>query len=81
MYISPLVLGFKKHLYKLLEDKPNEEKRLNIKAFISAFEKGEEIGFDDLFCEGRKMNMDDWHPSLGPYCTFPLVSGARVSTA
>ena len=56
---QPLVPDVKKqHLSKPSEEEPNEEKRLNIKACISAFEKGEEIRFDELFCKG-KMNWND----------------------
>jgi len=68
----PLVPDVKKHVYKLLEDEPNEEQRLNLKAFISAFENGEEIGDHELFCKGRKMDWNDWQPTLGPYFMFPV---------
>ena len=71
----------KKELDQLLQDEPDEETRLNIRAYISAFEKGEEIRPDEMFCKGRKIKLQDWQPRLGPFFFFPLVSVAQVSTA
>jgi len=72
---QPLIPNVRKHLYKLLDEEANEEKSRNIKAFISAFENGEEIGHDELLCKGKRMNWNDWQPTLGPYFRFPVVSG------
>ena len=73
-----LVPDLKGHLNQLLQDEQNEGKKINIQAFISALESGEEIGPDELFCKGKKMKMQDWNPQLGYFFKFPVVSGAQV---
>ena len=78
---SPLVPDVKKGLDQLLQDEPDEEKKLNIRAFISAFEKGEEIRPDEMFCKGRKIRIQDWQPRLGPFFMFRLVSVVQVLSA
>ena len=44
-----LVLDLKEHLNQLLRGEKNDERKINIQAFISALESGEEIGLDELF--------------------------------
>ena len=76
-----MVPDVKKELDQLLQDAPDEVKKLNIRAFISAFEKGEEIRPDEMFCKGRKIKIQDWQPRLGPFFMFRLVSVAQIPTA